>query len=97
MSAKDRTTRMPPPAARRGAWHGPASVVGVMVGLLVEAVPLLARAGGLSWLLFLLPPLVGALLLLAGAGTRRFGMGLLAAGVAYPIALVTYAATGLLG
>lgn len=79
------------------AWHGPASVVGVVLGLLVEAVPLMAGAGGTSWLLFLLPAVVGAGLLAAGSTARQLGVGLLASCAAYPIALATFVVVALAG
>jgi hypothetical protein len=69
----------------------------VMVGLLVEAVPLLLRSEGASWLLFLLPPAVGVVLLAGGTRPRQLGIGLLASAVAYPFAIAAYALTALAG
>jgi hypothetical protein len=78
------------------AWHGPASVAGVMAGLLLEALPILAGPDKL-WVLFFLPPVVGLVLLVAGGTLRQVGVGLLAAGLAYPIALATYLLVALTG
>lgn len=78
------------------AWHGPPSVVGVVVGLLVGAVGLLAQQDGL-WVLFVLPPVLGLLMLAGGTTVRQLGVGLLASGLAYPIALGTFLLIGLLG
>lgn len=78
---------MTPPNAR---WHGPPSVLGVALGLLVAAVPFVLGLGAALYLVLLVVgPLGGALLLAVPGRTRQLGVGLLASGLAYPVGLAS--------
>jgi len=77
------------PGVGRLPVHGPASLVGVAVGLLCAAVPYAIGDVGATafWLLLGLPPLLGLVLLTWSGRPRQLGIGLLASGLAYPFGL----------
>lgn len=72
---------------------GPASLVGVTIGLLLAGTLAMTdlwrtQAG---WLLFCIaPPLVGVGLMLVPGGVRRFGLGLLASALAIPVFVLSW-------
>jgi len=76
----------PPLTPARPPVHGPASVVGVALGLVCAAtsylVPDLEAAGFRALLVG--PPLLGLVLLTWSGLPRQLGIGLLASGLAYP-------------
>jgi hypothetical protein len=68
--------------SRRG--HGPWSLVGVIAGLAVQAVPFTNPWSASSGLLvFAAVPAIGLGLFLAPGRTGQFGIGLMASGIAY--------------
>lgn len=85
-------------SASRTTWHGPPSVYGVVVGLMLAALPYIGLVDGpLVWPAILLAPCVGMVLVFAPGRARQLGTGLLASGAALPIALLSFVVVGALG
>lgn len=78
-------------AASARVGYGPLSVAGATLGLCVMALATLVPSAGalVGWSLFLAPPLVGMVLVVATAGgPRQLGLGLAASGSALVAALI---------
>lgn len=69
-------------------WHGPASLLGVALGLALWALPYVAPRDTVSLLVWLVPPLAGVVLLAVRGPARRLGVGLLASCLALPVTLL---------
>lgn len=81
-----------PHPPERVPYHGPLSVAGVMLGLLVAAVPFVIGVDdAVYWCCVLAGPGVGVVLVFLPGRVHQLGTGLLASGIAYPVGL-----TGLL-
>lgn len=72
---------------------GPASLVGVFVGLMLAGTPVVTDVlwPPSVWFLFCaVPPAVGLTLLLARGVVRRFGLGLLVSALALPVFVISW-------
>lgn len=86
MTAEPRMTVTP--------WYGPASVVGVLLGVLLWALPYaFTGGGGLLWV-WLLPPVVGGVLMAVRGTPRRVGVGLVASCLTLPVGLLAFGVLG---
>jgi hypothetical protein len=83
-------------ASDAAAWHGPASVLGAVAGLAIQAVPWVLGVPGFPWPLFLLTVATGVVVLPLRGPVRQAGVGLVASATAVPVALASYALSGLI-
>jgi len=73
-----------------GRGHGPLSLVGVILGLAVQAFPFTGTWGTpFSWLVFATIPTIGLSLSVLPGRSRQLGVGLMASGLAYPFGIAT--------
>ena len=78
---------------RTRPWHGPASLAGVVVGVLLWSLPYTGVVGRTVWV-WALPPLLGLVLLPFRGPLRQAGVGLLASCLVVPVGVLVFGVMG---